>query len=101
MSAQPLSGKQVLITGASAGIGRACAVLLARAGAKVIATGRRENELARLRAEVPLRTIAGDLNDAAFAVVGVLPDDYRAITGWRGPALYVPVSDRTLPPIER
>ena len=67
MSAQPLSGKQVLITGASAGIGRACAVLLARAGAKVIATGRRENELARLKSEVPVRTIAGDLNDVRFA----------------------------------
>jgi len=64
---QSVSGKQVLITGASAGIGRACAVTLARAGAKVLATGRNEYELARLKNEVALRTIAGDLNDARFA----------------------------------
>ena len=33
-----LSGKTALVTGASAGIGRACAVALAKAGANVIAT---------------------------------------------------------------
>jgi 3-hydroxy acid dehydrogenase/malonic semialdehyde reductase len=62
-----LSGKQVLVTGASAGIGRACAVALASAGAKVIATGRRTAELQSLKKEVPVETIAGDLNNAAFA----------------------------------
>ena len=41
----PLSGKTALVTGASAGIGRASAVALAQAGAKVIATGRRKPEL--------------------------------------------------------
>jgi short chain dehydrogenase len=35
-----LSGKTVLVTGASAGIGRATAVALAGAGAKILATGR-------------------------------------------------------------
>jgi NADP-dependent 3-hydroxy acid dehydrogenase YdfG len=62
-----LSGKQVLVTGASAGIGRACAVALARAGAKVIATGRRTAELESLGKEIPVQTLAGDLNDAGFA----------------------------------
>jgi 3-hydroxy acid dehydrogenase/malonic semialdehyde reductase len=62
-----LSGKQVLVTGASAGIGRACAVALAKAGAKVIATGRRASELDLLKKEIPLQSLAGDLNDAGFA----------------------------------
>ena len=65
--AAALSGKQVLVTGASAGIGRACAVALARAGAKVIATGRRAAELESLGKEIPVQTLAGDLNDAGFA----------------------------------
>jgi NADP-dependent 3-hydroxy acid dehydrogenase YdfG len=65
--AAALSGKQVLVTGASAGIGRACAVALARAGAKVIATGRRTAELESLGKEIPVQTLAGDLNDAGFA----------------------------------
>ena len=65
--AAALSGKQVLVTGASAGIGRACAVALARAGAKVIATGRRTAELQSLGREIPVQTLAGDLNDAGFA----------------------------------
>jgi len=65
--AAALSGKQVLVTGASAGIGRACAVAFARAGAKVIATGRRAAELESLGKEIPVQTLAGDLNDAGFA----------------------------------
>src|SRR5688572_20247173 len=62
-----LSGKQALVTGASAGIGRACAVALAKAGAKVLATGRRASELDLLKKEVPVQTLGGDLNDAGFA----------------------------------
>ena len=62
-----LSGKQVLVTGASAGIGRASAVALTRAGAKVIASGRRVAELEKLKKEISVQTVAGDLNDKAFA----------------------------------
>ncbi len=40
------------------------------------------------------------LNGETFAVVGVLPDQYRAVTGWIGPALYVPLSRVTLPTID-
>ncbi len=62
----PLAGKAVLVTGASAGIGRATAAALARAGAKVIATGRRQAELDALKKQVSVHTIAGDLNDTSF-----------------------------------
>lgn len=65
----PLSGRAVLVTGASAGIGRASAVALARAGANVIATGRRKMELDTLAKQCgggAIETIAGDLDDARF-----------------------------------
>src|ERR1700730_156124 len=65
----PLSGKAVLVTGASAGIGRATAVALAQAGAKIIATGRRKlglDALAKQCGRQAIETIVGDLNDARF-----------------------------------
>jgi NADP-dependent 3-hydroxy acid dehydrogenase YdfG len=65
----PLAGKAVLVTGASAGIGRAAAVALAQKGARIIATGRRKGELDALAQQCgggAVETIAGDLNDAGF-----------------------------------
>lgn len=67
----PLAGKSVLVTGASAGIGRASAIALVQAGAKVVATGRRKSELETLKKACGQRsdaveTIAGDLNDTGF-----------------------------------
>lgn len=61
----------VLITGASAGIGRATTLVLAQANANVIATARSNEallELSKKCAEMgqPIRTLAGDLNDHDF-----------------------------------
>lgn len=48
-----LTGKTLLITGASSGIGRAVAVLAAGLGAAVVAVGRREEALDELLATLP------------------------------------------------
>jgi NADP-dependent 3-hydroxy acid dehydrogenase YdfG len=65
----PLAGKTALVTGASAGIGKATAIALVQSGAKVIATGRRQVALDALKEQCgdqTIETIAGDLNDADF-----------------------------------
>ncbi|AMN80872.1 MULTISPECIES: SDR family NAD(P)-dependent oxidoreductase [Pseudomonas fluorescens group] len=47
-----LEGKVALITGASSGIGRAAAVVLAQRGAKIVAAARRQSELDDVVAEI-------------------------------------------------
>jgi 3-oxoacyl-[acyl-carrier protein] reductase len=47
-----LDGKTALVTGASQGIGRACAALLARQGARVVAAARSVDKLEALAAEI-------------------------------------------------
>jgi len=47
-----LKGKTILITGATSGIGRACAVDFAANGARIIAVGRNQVKLDNLKAEI-------------------------------------------------
>lgn len=54
--------KIVLITGATSGIGRASAVILAKNGYDIIATGRREHRLDQLKKELSLEWEADVLN---------------------------------------
>ncbi len=66
-----LEGRVALITGASAGIGRAVAIALATEGARIIATGRREAELQSLTEQCAdlggsAVYLTGDITDTAF-----------------------------------
>jgi len=66
-----LDGRRILVTGASSGIGRACAVYAAKLGATVLLTGRRVDALEETRAAMERASehvvLSGDLADAAFA----------------------------------
>lgn len=57
-----LNGKVVLVTGASSGIGRATALAGSRAGARVVAAGRRIDELNALVDEAPTEMLAVTLD---------------------------------------
>ena len=66
-----MRGKRALITGASAGIGRACAISLAQCGVHLVLTGRKVAELEAVAQEcrdkgVQVVALAGDLNDKPF-----------------------------------
>jgi 3-oxoacyl-[acyl-carrier protein] reductase len=56
-----LEGKTALVTGASQGIGRACAIELAKTGARIVLAARNEAKLAEVAAEI---TAAGGIAHA-------------------------------------
>lgn len=83
-SDQWAAGRIAFVTGATSGFGAAFARRIAKAGGKVIATGRRVERLEALGADCPadsvlLRTL--DLRDTAAiaATVAELPDEFAAI----------------------
>ena len=55
--------KRVLITGASSGIGKAIAVLLAKSGAEVLLVARREEKLAEVANETGGKYLVADVNE--------------------------------------
>jgi NAD(P)-dependent dehydrogenase (short-subunit alcohol dehydrogenase family) len=75
MNNKTFSGKVALVTGGTSGIGKATAIAFARAGAKVVLSGRREKEGAQVVAEI--KKLGGD---AAFVRADVAKDaDVKAM----------------------
>jgi NADP-dependent 3-hydroxy acid dehydrogenase YdfG len=68
-----LTGKVALITGASAGIGQACARVLAQEGARLVLTARRQERLDQLKQE------AEKLGTKAISVIGDAREESTAI----------------------
>lgn len=79
--------KTVLITGATSGFGEAMAYVFAAAGDRLILTGRNENKLAAISADliskhnVAVRTLCFDIQnkEAVFAAVQSLPEAFTSI----------------------
>ena len=63
-----LSGLNILITGASSGIGRSTALALAENGCQVFVTARRKERLIELRSQYPdnIHVLAGDITNTDF-----------------------------------
>lgn len=78
-----LQDKNVLITGASSGIGRACAARFAKAGARLILAARRRERLEELSGEfsVPIHVLELDVRDnqAVCNAINGLPEDFASI----------------------
>ena len=80
----PLHDQTVFITGASSGIGAACARAFARAGARLLLCARRRDRLDGLAdelADVATHPFALDVTDAdaVAEALGALPDDWKAV----------------------
>ncbi|MFR9797400.1 3-hydroxybutyrate dehydrogenase [Streptomyces sp. MS06] len=91
-----LAGRKALVTGAASGIGRACAVALARAGAHVHVVDRAAEAAKEAAEEVGGTAHVVDLSDPA--AVDALPDDADIVVNNAGIQHVAPIHDF---PVER
>src|ERR1700751_4722655 len=75
-----LQGKNALITGASQGIGRACALALAQAGARVALAARNEAKLAEVAAEIATAGGTAEVFAIDIASGESIKDGAKAVT---------------------
>lgn len=80
-----MENKIALITGATSGIGKACAITLAKMGFDIIATGRRKDRLEELKSELPTTIrylpLVFDVRDREKVgeILGNLPPEWAAV----------------------
>jgi 3-hydroxybutyrate dehydrogenase len=86
-----LSGRTAMVTGAASGIGAACAVRLAAAGAHVIAVDRDESGLAELAAGTDIEALPFDLAD--LDALSALPAAVDVLVNNAGIQHVAPIQD--------
>jgi len=95
-----LDGRTALVTGAGRGIGRACAVALAQAGAEVWVAARTREDLDKLRAEIGAHPVVCDVTDSVQVrqAIAALPalDVFVNNAGTNIPEPFVEVTDEHL-----
>ncbi|MBB97265.1 MAG: 3-oxoacyl-ACP reductase [Rhodobacteraceae bacterium] len=98
-----LDGKRALVAGASSGIGLACAVALAEAGAEVTLAARSTDKLAELEAALvakglAARSLALDVADVAATEAAVAAEGpFDVLVNSAGLAIHSPAVDTTEP----
>lgn len=79
-----LEGRTALITGASQGIGRACAIALAQAGARVALAARNQSKLAEVAAEIKAGGGTAEVFAIDMANEGSIKAGAKAVIGHLG-----------------
>ena len=97
------SGRSILVTGASSGIGRVTVEMLCASGAQVVAAARSVNELARLAEETGCEPLVLDVGDEAAIdeALGSLDVVFDGLVNCAGTTVLEPAIDTTAASFDR